>query len=170
MFNAADYVILMVVLVSAIFGLWRGFLKEILSLILWTLAFLLSYIFYKPLGAELPLGELVSQEFRQGVAAVLIFICALVAGGLLSSAIIKVAKATGLSGGNRALGLVFGLARAGCIVIAVLLFSRALMMVDEHLWWQNSQLIPVFLKFEDQAIVFYRDLMITLSNILGWFS
>lgn len=167
MFNGADYLILSVVALSALIGLWRGFVKELFSLLNWVLAVALTYFFYHPLGLQLPIGEAATPWIRDVIAAILIFVCTLVAGGLLSSAATSLVKATGLSGTDRLLGFVFGLARAGSIVLMLLLFLPNVTPIEEQQWWLNSRLIPVFLEFENWALELNENVMAWFNNLLG---
>ena len=54
MFATLDIVIAAVVLLSAIIGLVRGLVKEVLSLVSWGLAFVVAIFFSAEVGAILP--------------------------------------------------------------------------------------------------------------------
>lgn len=142
MLNWADLVLLAIVALSAAFGLWRGFVVEVLSLLIWAAAFWLALQFGEPVSA-LFAGRIDSPSARLFLAYALLFIGALLAGGLLTWLIGKLIKATGLSGTDRMLGLLFGLLRGGalgCLLVLLLGFTA----LPREAWWQQSRLLPTF--------------------------
>lgn len=167
MFNGVDYIILAVVTLSALIGLWRGFIKEVFALLNWILAILLSYLFYQQLGEILPIGQS-SQLIREGLSAVLIFVCVLIAGAIITSLLTGLVQAAGLSGTDRVLGLLFGFFRAAIIVLALLVFLPTVVApIAEQSWWINSHLIPIFLEFEEWAKALYESLSRWIGGLLG---
>lgn len=165
MFNGADYLILTLVGLSALFGLWRGFVKEVFALLTWMCALVLSLLFYRHLGELLPIGDAAANWVREGSAAVLIFVAVLIAGALLRSMIHGLVKATGLSGTDRILGLVFGVTRGAVIVLVLLIFLPTVSPIAEQNWWQASHLIPKFLGFEDWAKDIYEKLSLFVAGV-----
>ena len=75
----------------------------------------------------------------------------------------ELVKMTGLSGTDRALGVVFGLARGVIIVMAVLIFTPMLVPVKQDVWLNESLLIPQFLLMETWS----RE---TFAQLTGWLS
>lgn len=163
--TGADIAILSVVVISALIGLFRGFVKEVFSLLNWVAALILVYLFRDQVGALLPLGQSVSPLIRAVAGGAIIFVCTLVVGGLLSALINKLVKATGLSGTDRTLGVVFGLLRGSIIILALLIILPSVSPVAEQPWWQTSQLIPLFLNFEEWATTLMADIVIWANEI-----
>lgn len=159
--NGADFVILTLLAISSFVGLFRGLVKEVLSLVNWVLALLIAFLFKTQVAEVLPFAESVGPVVRELVASAALFFTTLILGALLAHALGQLVKATGLTGTDRTLGLCFGLARGLVIVMAVLIFLPALMPVVESGWWNESTLIPGFLQFESWT----RDL---ISAIFGW--
>lgn len=157
--TGVDLVILTVVLLSALVGLLRGFIKEVFSLANWVAALILAYMFRDPVGAILPLGESVSPLIRSTVGGILVFVVTLILGGLLVTLIHKLVHASGLSGTDRTLGVVFGLLRGCVIILALLILLPAISPVEEQSWWQASVTIPLFLDFEEWATTLMTDLV-----------
>lgn len=157
--TGADIAILLVVAVSALVGLLRGFVKEVFSLLNWVAALVLSYLFRDAVGAVLPLGDSVSPLVRTLAGSVLIFVVVLILGGILITLIHKLVKASGLSGTDRTLGVTFGLLRGCVIVLALLILLPAVSPVEEQAWWQASVAIPMFLGFEEWATTLMADLL-----------
>lgn len=149
--NGADIAILIVLTISAGVGLLRGFIKEVFSLATWAFALVLSFLFRHPVGQALPLDPDLNPLIADLAGGACIFILVLICGGLLSHLLGSLVKATGLSGTDRTLGGVFGLARGLVIALVILIFLPAIDPVQNADWWNQSRLIPFFLEFEDWA-------------------
>jgi membrane protein required for colicin V production len=136
----ADLFIILICAASAIFGIWRGFAKEALSLVTWLAAIWLAWRFTWLI--EPMLGEWVAApELKIWAARVVIFVIVLVAGGLVAWFVRELIRHTGLSGTDRALGGLFGLAR-GALVIGLVAMGVQLLGVQGDPWWQESRLRP----------------------------
>jgi membrane protein required for colicin V production len=131
-----DYAILGVLAVSVVWGIWRGFVREVISLAGWVLAFLAANAVAGPLGDALP-TSISSPEVRVLVAFLVVFIFTLsiatVAGMLLS----RLLKAAGLGGLDRTLGGLFGLAR-GVVILLALAIAAGLTAAPRHPLWKES--------------------------------
>lgn len=149
-FNWADWVILGIVVVSCLFGLMRGLIKEALSVANWIIAVLIAVTFRDPL-ASLLVNQIETPSLRQIVAFSSLFIATLMVGALVNYLISELVKITGLSSTDRVLGMVFGLLRGFVVVMAVLLLIPPIISIDQDKWWTESALIPDFLAFEDWA-------------------
>jgi len=166
--NGADYIILIIASLSGIIGLWRGFVKEVFALVIWSASLLLSYFYYPSVSEIIPVSDTVNIPWiRKALAAALILICALICGGLVSAIVQKLVKITGLSGTDRVLGLVFGFARAATVIMLLLMILPATSPVSEQGWWQESLLIPAFLEFEDWARSVLEAVSIWFTTLLG---
>ena len=159
--NGADIAILVVLAISAVVGLFRGFIKEVFSLATWGCALVLSFLFRSPVGQMLPLDSELNPLVADLAGGACIFILVLVCGGLLAHLISKLAKATGLSGTDRTLGAVFGLVRGLIVVLVILIFLPAIDPVQDASWWEESLFIPHFLEFEGWAKE-------VLSSLTSW--
>ena len=131
-------------------GCARGFVKEAMSLAVWFAAGALAILFYQPLASYL-IDIISTASLRFLAAWVAIFVAVLLVGGLLNYLLGKLVDATGLSGTDRLLGLLFGAARGCIIVMVILIILPSLLPVEQDAWWQQSILIPQFLRFEDWA-------------------
>lgn len=122
--NIADAGILVILLVSAIFGFARGFVKEVLSISGWIGAtFLALYLFplLKPYARDY-INNLLIADILTGS---LIFILSLVTLSYITHAISEKVKASSLGALDRSLGIFFGIGRAIIVVgIAWLVFVQ----------------------------------------------
>ena len=142
----ADIVIFAVMGVSLAFGLFRGLVRELLSLVSWILAFWIAYRFSSSV-AQIIDKALQNPTLSQAVSAILVFVLVLVALMLLASLISKIFKATGLAGMDRILGGLFGLGRAVVILFVALIVGQHTVVIDQD-WYNASMMIPLF----DQAL------------------
>ena len=80
-FAIADIVIVSIILVSAMFGIMRGFVKEVVSLCVWSAAFVLSFSFGAALGDVM--AENLDERPQTAIGFAAIFVVVLVAGAIL---------------------------------------------------------------------------------------
>lgn len=152
--NTIDAVILAITAISALFGLWCGLIKEVLSLLTWVAALLVARIYSAPLaGAMTNLIE--SEGVRYVTAFAIIFIVVMMAGTALNHLMAKVLTVSGLRMLDRLLGSVFGVAR-GVIIVLVLLFIAS-PFVAETTPWQQSRLIPYGMTMVERSRLFFAD-------------
>ncbi|MHB1229477.1 MAG: CvpA family protein [Halothiobacillus sp.] len=137
-----DYAIIGVVLVSTLISLVRGFIKEVLSLLTWVAAFAIALGFSQPASVFIPKAVDIPSA-RVALAFLSLFVLVLIVGGIINWAISTLVNKTGLSGTDRSVGMVFGLAR-GVFIIAILILLAQLTAMPKESWWQSSILLPQF--------------------------
>lgn len=137
-----DLVIIGIILISALISLVRGFVKESISLGSWILAGFIAFRYFSAL-AELLLPYIESPTLRTGTAFAILFVCTLIIGAIINFMASQMISKTGLSGTDRALGVVFGAARGVLIVTMVVLLAGLTPMPAES-WWQESAAIEYF--------------------------
>ena len=141
-----DYLIIAICLAFAIWGVLRGLVAEIFSLLAWVAA-----LFFGARYGELaaPLVEWLESPKHRAIAACLLvgigaYIIVSVIGALLS----KTIKSSILAPINRMLGLLFGAAR-GCIVVGVAVLLGLQFGLQDAEWWKSARLRPVALTAAD---------------------
>lgn len=137
---AVDYIILAIVIVSAIMGLVRGLLREAIAVITWFLAIVLAWSFAPSLEPHLG-GVLVGSPLRIWAARALIFVGILLLGGAVAVIVSHYVRVSMFAGMDKFLGLVFGIIRGVVIVGAFTIAVQALRM-DEDDSWRRSKLMP----------------------------
>jgi membrane protein required for colicin V production len=148
--NWADWTIVGILTVSCLIGLKRGLVKEALSLVVWLAAFFVAVSFREPFS-QLLSNAIEVPSVRELAAFGGLFVATLVVGAMVNYLIGELVKLTGLSGTDRLLGMVFGLARGVVVVMAILILLPQVVPVDQDPWWSASALIPSFLQMENTA-------------------
>lgn len=137
---AIDYLLIGIFVLSAIIGLFRGFAKEAISLLGWIMAIWGAWRFGAHVAAWLP--DLVDDSaVNIWAARLLVVIGVLIVTGLLSWLISLLINKSALSGTNRMVGMVFGLAR-GVVFAGVAVYLLEVADFDQEPWWPESKLIP----------------------------
>ena len=123
-FNLFDWLILLVWVVSSIYGVVRGFAREALSILGWVSAFLLANMLADAVAG---LGQNVIDEptTRYLLGWVATFAAVLLMFGVIAAFLSKQMRQPGFNIGNRLLGGIFGLLRGVIIVAAVSILLRA---------------------------------------------
>jgi membrane protein required for colicin V production len=140
-FNGFDWTVVVIVALSALVSLWRGFTREALSLAGWVLAFIAANLFAPALSAQLA-GLIESATGRYIVTWACLFVAVLVAAGLAARLFARLIKASGLGLLDRLLGTVFGALRGLLIVLVLLFMIRELVPPSEQAWLTESELVP----------------------------
>ncbi len=164
--NGADLIILAVLGISGIVSLMRGFVKEAISLVVWIAAFTIA-VSMSPKLSLLLVSTVSTESLRMILSFILLFFGTLIVGGLVSRLLASLLKASGLSGTDRLLGMVFGVLRGSIIVLTCLIVIVPYLSVDDQPWWRESVLIPQFLMMEDWALVTFSDISQWRYNLLA---
>lgn len=136
-----DYAALTILVVSVLWGVWRGLVREVVSIAAWVLAFLGANLFAGPLGDALP-KALPTPEIRVLVAFVVVFIAVLAVCALVSKLLSKLVHVAGLGELDRTLGGLFGAGRALLILLAFALVA-GLTALPRQPVWRNSLAGPL---------------------------
>ena len=152
--NWIDALILIIMVLSSIFGIWRGLVREIFSLVTWIFALLVARR-YSDVLANLLFSSFDNQTISYVVAFALIFIIVMMLGTLLNFLLSKLLMFTGLKFIDRLLGGVFGIAR-GVIISFIGLFASSFFFSQAPVWKQ-SKLIPYGQNMIEISRVFIQD-------------
>lgn len=137
--NWADWTLIVIISLSSLMSLKRGFVKEALSLVTWVVAFIVARSFHPNL--QTLLTESISEPMLRVIAAfIILFIGTLLVGSVINFIVGALIRMTGLTPLDRLLGVVFGLAR-GLILSVVLVAIVRLTPFEQSEWWQNSVMI-----------------------------
>ena len=138
-----DYIIIVIIAVSTVISLLRGFVRESLALAGWILAIWISFLYMHPMAIFIDPYLNLPPSILSLVSFALLFILTLIIAALVSNLIVALVDKTGLSGTDRAIGMLFGIAR-GIIIVGILILLAGFTLVPQDPWWKESVLIPHF--------------------------
>lgn len=145
-----DYAVLLVIGVSVLLSVMRGFLREIMALLAWIAAFWIAALYTDRFAPMLP-ATIPTPELRFLAAFLVLFLATLLVMTLISIAVSHILKAIGIGPLDRALGAVFGFAR-GLLIVLVGVLLAGLTSLPKQAEWKNamfsSPLEAVVLKFK----------------------
>lgn len=138
--NAVDYAVVALMLLSVAAGAMRGAIREVLYIAGWLLAYGIAHAFA---GALAPLfadwiGEPVARTL---LAWATIFFVVLVLVSLIASLLSEVVRKLGLSGLDRGVGALIGVAR-GLLVLLILTLAVGLTKIPQTALWRDAALTP----------------------------
>lgn len=132
-----DYALLLILGVSCVLGLWRGLIKELLSLVSFSLAGLAS-VWWGPAFAARWLSSWIDNVYlRLGIAYVVLFVAVLLVIGLLNMALTNMLRETGLTPADRGLGAIYGLIR-GVLLVLLIVAVLGYTPVPKEQWWKDA--------------------------------
>ena len=132
--NGLDFAVIGILLLSLLLGLWRGLLHEVMALLGWPIAFVLSKLYAADLAHLFPLQQ---ETLRITVAYALVFIAVLVVWSVLVRLLSGLLKAAGADWSDRVLGGLFGLIR-GVLAVLVLVWIAGLTNFFEQPFWREA--------------------------------
>ena len=138
--NLADYLVILAVLLSAVIGAVRGFLREAVAVVTLILAIFVAWTFADRLAPHLG-GLLKSEPVATWAARAIIFFLVLLLGMAIGALLSYFVRLSLFSGMDRFLGFVFGLLR-GVLMLGVFVILAQLVRLDGEKWWQSSKLMP----------------------------
>ena len=138
--NAADYVVIAGIALSAVWGAVRGFLREAIALATWLVALFVGWHFAPALEPHLG-GLLADPAVRPWAARIIIVALVLLAGMIIGVAVGHFVRRSIFDGTDRFLGFLFGAAR-GAVLLGVFVILGRLLHLESQGWWRHSLLIP----------------------------
>lgn len=141
MFTAFDYAVMAVIALSALRGTWRGFLSEVFGLVGWIVAFLVACRFVGLVVPWIPANWPGGALTQWLIAFAVIVVGVILVAGVASAVLSRLVQATGLSGVDRSLGLLFGLAR-GVVLVLILVALAGLTELPKQAFWRDALLRP----------------------------
>lgn len=149
-----DYIIIVIIAVSTVISLFRGFVRESLALAGWILAVWVSMMFMHQMAIFINPYINLPPSILSLVSFALLFILTLIVSALVTNLVAKIVDKTGLSGTDRTIGMLFGIAR-GIILVGILVLLAGFTLVPQDPWWKESILISHF----QQLAVIMKDFL-----------
>ena len=142
-FNLIDLIVVTVILLSGIFALARGFVKEVFSIASWVGAVFATLYGFQPASA-LARQFIGAPLIADAVAGGTVFLLTLFVLSFISSFIANRVRGSAVGSVDRSLGFVFGLLRGFVLLsIAYLALSWALPPDDQPKWVRAAKTMPL---------------------------
>ncbi len=134
--NWADAVIALVILLSLLIGVLRGFTRELLGTVAWVLAFWVAFACLDAASAWL-VNHIETPMVRKAAAFAGLFLSTLLVVSVIAFFASRSMRESRLAGIDRSLGGGFGFLR-GLVLVAGLLMVAGLTPAKDDAWWQRS--------------------------------
>jgi len=135
-----DYAVLVVIGVSVLISVMRGALREVMAIGSWIGSACLAAYFAPAVATLLP-AQLSNPGLRLAAAFAAILLLGLLLFALLTLGLSRLLRKSGLTGTDRVLGALFGLARA-LVILVCLTLAAGLTRLPREPAWRNAVLSP----------------------------
>jgi len=135
-----DIAIVVLLAASTLVGLYRGFIREMLTLLTWIFAGAVALMYGQEVGDFLDLSKSSSVDYWIGVGVIFAFI--VVIGFIIKYFVCKAFKIRGTKTYDRMAGAVFGALR-GCLVVILVLVAGA-DSLSKQTWYKQSTMLGNF--------------------------
>jgi membrane protein required for colicin V production len=148
-FTFLDLAVVVIILLSVIFAISRGFVEETLSILAWAAA-AFATLFFAPRVAPLLRGHFSHDWEAAAIAYLGVFLVVLLPLSFMSYRFAETVRRSEIGPIDRTMGAVFGLLRGFAIVgIAYLLFTVFVPVRDQPHWVSSARLLPMIQKCSD---------------------
>jgi len=138
--NVTDYLVIAGIVISAVVGALRGFLREAVSFVAWLIALFVAWHFSDLIEPHLG-GLLAGSNVRTWAARTIIVVLILLLGAGIGAALSHFVRVSIFSSTDRFLGVLFGALR-GVVLLGVLVILGQLLRLEDERWWRHSVLVP----------------------------
>ena len=135
-----------IVALSVLFGILKGFIRELFSLAFFIMAVVLAFLFYYDLG-DIYMTAFKNRDVSNFAGFITIFVLMLIVGTVVTYAIKKIFNIGPLKAIDMILGGLFGLLR-GILILSIIVFALIVFPVNDNLV-VNSKLSPYIMKSID---------------------
>ena len=127
-----DLVVIGIITVSTLLSLFRGLVKEVASLAVWVLAIVGASRLAHLVADVLP--DWLAAPLQQTLAFLIVLVVILLVGRLLIMLAKELVSAAGISGLDRVLGMAFGMARGGLLVVVLAILASMTALPGQPAW------------------------------------
>lgn len=137
-----DYFVLAVMFFSFLLGMFRGFAREVLSLLAWVAAFWVAKTFALQVLPLIP-SSVPTYSLRIFASFLALFLLSLMVAKLITLSVSSMIRRLQLSGADRFLGGMFGLTR-GILLVSLVVMLAGLTTVPRQTYWREAALSAPF--------------------------
>jgi membrane protein required for colicin V production len=131
--NALDIIVVAVVAVSGLLAFVRGFARELLSIIAWIGAAVVTYYFFEP--SRVIARSVMRPWLADVVAPCVLFIVCLIVFSIITGVLSNQVRQSSLGAVDRALGMIFGVARGAIVVCAAYMVMTQFLKPEDRPNW-----------------------------------
>ena len=156
-----DYIVIGIVALSGIIALFRGFIQEVLSLLLWAFAFIASMflnVYLDPYLAE----YITNPELRRILTILIVFVGIIFLGGLLIKLLRGLVHWSGMGGLDRLLGVLFGFLRGTILILIIFIILPN--NIKESSFITDSQSASYLNKYAPMAEKFFKNMILDKNS------
>ena len=113
-----DYLVIGIIALSGLIAFFRGFIQEILSLVLWITAFAAAMLLNAYLDPYF-IDYIDNPEIRRILTIVTVFVGIIFLGGLIIKLLRGLVHWSGMGGLDRLLGVLFGFIRGMLLIVVI---------------------------------------------------
>lgn len=150
-----DGILIVIMLISALLAMVRGFSREVLSIVSWVIAAVAALMFYEVAGnaiasviPSLPESELV----RGGIGGAAVFLVVLIIVSYLTMLLADMIIDSRIGVLDRTLGFIFGAARGALLVIIALMGFLWLANDNEPEWIAEAKSKPMLVSIGNNIV------------------
>ena len=129
-----DIICLLILGISTLWGLWRGFISELFGLIGWVLGIIGAVEIGIAVGNALPME---AGPLRNMAGGAIVFFTTIFLIAIVRICFKSVLKKLGLGPFDHILGMVFGIVRGSAIIVFAVLIMRFTSLPEQE-WWKQS--------------------------------
>jgi len=162
-FQHFDLLLIGIIALSGIVALFRGFIQEALSLVLWIFAFMASLYLVEYLDPYIS-EYIENPELRRMASLFTIFAIIIFAGGFVIKILRSLIHWSGMGGLDRVLGALFGCAR-GIILIAIIYLILP-SDIKQSAFIAQSKSAPMLNKLSPEVENFFKDMISNKNSVM----
>lgn len=142
-FNIVDGVVIALVVLSALFAFFRGFTREVLSIVAWIGAAFAALYLYKHVE-PFALQATGSETIAKAIAVAVPFLVALLVFSIFTHILASRVQQSAVGPLDRTLGFVFGVARGIAVVsVAYLVVTNLVREPEDPAWMREAKTLPI---------------------------
>lgn len=139
-----DAIVVVVILISALLAMVRGFVREVLSITSWVIAGVAAYFLHKPLLNLIYPSPIADQTIATIIAVAVVFVIVLIIATYITVKAADFVIDSRIGAVDRLMGFVFGALRGLLLVVIAFVFFTWLVPASQQpLWIANAQTHPM---------------------------
>jgi membrane protein required for colicin V production len=161
--SQGDLLLIGIIILSGTVALFRGFIQEALSLVLWVFAFLASMFLAEYLDPYIS-AYIVNPELRRMISLLAIFVIIIFIGGFAIKILRSLIHWSGMGGLDRVLGALFGCVRGLILIVIIYLILPS--DIKQSAFISESKGGPILEKFSPEIEIFFRDMISNTNSVM----